>query len=189
MTAGAPTPGRRDACPTEPPRPARPTRAARRAAWWKGERGEWLVVAQLVVMALVFLGPRQLPGQPEWNAPWPAGRFTIGCLLLLAGSVVMLASILRLGTAVTPLPYPKEQAPLVQTGPYAIVRHPIYAGGLVASIGIALLVTGWLTWLYVAVLFLLIDVKSRHEERWLIERFPDYTAYRRRVRKLLPFIY
>ncbi len=42
---------------------------------------------------------------------------------------------------------------------------------------------------YVAALFVLLDVKSRREERWLVEKFPEYPAYQRRVRKLIPFVY
>jgi protein-S-isoprenylcysteine O-methyltransferase Ste14 len=38
-------------------------------------------------------------------------------------------------------------------------------------------------------LFVLLDVKSRHEERWLAAKFPAYSSYKRRVRKLIPFIY
>ena len=102
---------------------------------------------------------------------------------------VLSGRLLRLGAALTPLPYPKDGAALVQTGPFSLVRHPIYSGGLIASIGIALMVSGWLTLVYVAALFVLLDVKSRQEERWLSQKFPDYAAYQRRVRKLLPFIY
>ena len=49
--------------------------------------------------------------------------------------------------------------------------------------------SGWLTFVYVAALFVLLDVKSRREERWLVEKFPEYPAYQRRVRKLIPFVY
>ncbi len=77
----------------------------------------------------------------------------------------------------------------MKSGPFAIVRHPIYSGLILGSAGFALMVSGWLTWVYAGALFLVLDVKSRREERWLAERFPDYPAYQRRVRKLLPFIY
>jgi protein-S-isoprenylcysteine O-methyltransferase Ste14 len=38
-------------------------------------------------------------------------------------------------------------------------------------------------------LFLFLDLKSRREERWLCAKFPDYPAYQRRVRRLIPFVY
>ncbi|MFH2119369.1 MAG: methyltransferase, partial [Pseudomonadota bacterium] len=73
--------------------------------------------------------------------------------------------------------------------PFALVRHPIYSGGLLFSLGWALYVQGWLTLGYVAALFVFLDVKSRREERWLTEKFPTYTAYQQRVRRLVPFVY
>jgi protein-S-isoprenylcysteine O-methyltransferase Ste14 len=89
----------------------------------------------------------------------------------------------------TPLPYPKEGATLIQTGPYAVVRHPMYGGGLVLAFGWALLVHSWLTVGYVIVLFVFLDLKSRREESWLKEKFPAYGDYQQRVRKLIPFVY
>ncbi len=159
------------------------------APWWKGARGEWYVIVQAVVMLLVLVGPRALPGGPTWSLPYAPQRQMIGAILVAAGGAFFLAALLRLGSALTPLPYPKEGASLVQTGPFAFVRHPIYCGGLIASVGIALMVSGWLTFVYVAALFALLDVKSRQEERWLAQKFPDYVAYQRRVRKLIPFLY
>ena len=50
-------------------------------------------------------------------------------------------------------------------------------------------VHGWLTLGYVVVLFILLDLKSRREEEWLLLRFPGYAAYRSKVRKLIPFVY
>ena len=43
--------------------------------------------------------------------------------------------------------------------------------------------------MYAALLFLLFDAKARREEAWLVEKFPSYAEYRRRVRKLVPFVY
>ena len=152
-----------------------------RRVWWKGERGEWLVVGQVVLMTLVFLGPRTLSGgsaSPVFRSgvPWYAGA-----ALVAGGTALFLAGLIRLGPALTPLPLPKDEARLAQTGPFALVRHPMYSGGLAVAAGIALLTVGWLTWIYTAALFLLLDVKSRREERWLAEKFPEYRAYRRRV--------
>jgi protein-S-isoprenylcysteine O-methyltransferase Ste14 len=161
----------------------------RAPSWWKGERGEWYVLVQAVLMLLVFVGPRTLPGVPEFSPPFAPGRQAIGAVLLAVGGAFFLAGLFRLGSGLTPLPYPKDNAPLVQTGPFSLVRHPIYSGGLFACLGIALMVSGWLTYLYVAALFVLLDFKSRREERWLVQKFPGYPAYQRRVRKLVPFVY
>jgi protein-S-isoprenylcysteine O-methyltransferase Ste14 len=137
-------------------------------------------------MALVFFGPRTGGGLAAWRLPFAR---VVGGGLMLGGGTLLLAGAIWLGRALTPLPYPKPGAGLVETGPFALVRHPIYGGGLVLALGWALFVQGWLTLGYVAVLFAFLDVKSRREERWLAEKFPTYAAYQRRVRKLIPFVY
>jgi protein-S-isoprenylcysteine O-methyltransferase Ste14 len=140
-------------------------------------------------MALVFFGPRTLAGVAPW--PEPAARIArvAGAVLALCGGGLFLASVLRLGPALTPLPRPRPGAALVRTGPYRIVRHPIYAGGIAISYGWALLVGSWLTLAWASVLLVFLDVKSAREERWLADAYPGYDDYRRRVRKLIPFVY
>jgi protein-S-isoprenylcysteine O-methyltransferase Ste14 len=163
--------------------------AAGRKPWWKGSRGEWYVVVQVVLIVLVFLGPRSVGGLPSWPFPLPHAGPIAGAVLMAGGGILFLAGLVRLGRALTPLPYPKDEAALVQTGPFALVRHPMYGGGLLLALGWALWARSWLTLGYVAVLFVFLDVKSRREERWLPAKFPAYAAYQRRVRKLLPFVY
>ena len=157
--------------------------------WWKGARGEWLVVVQIALIGLLFLGPRTVFGQPAWPFPFPRACPVAGVVLMFMGAGLLLAGLVYLGNGLTPLPYPKAEGKLIQTGPYSLVRHPMYSGGLLLGAGWALYVQGWLTLGYVAVLFVFLDVKSRREERWLAERFPVYAAYQRRVRKLVPFVY
>ena len=57
------------------------------------------------------------------------------------------------------------------------------------SIGWALQTQGILTLGYAILLAAFLDVKASREERWLCAKFPDYESYRRRVRKLIPFVY
>ena len=157
--------------------------------WWKGTRGEWLVLIQAALMALVFFGPRAVNGWPAWPFPMPALSRYAGAALIAIGGALFIAGASALGTNLTPLPHPKRQATLVRTGAYAYVRHPIYSGGILVAFGWALLRQGWLTIGYAVVLLLFLDVKSRYEERRLEEKFAEYRDYRRRVRKLVPFVY
>ncbi len=108
---------------------------------------------------------------------------------MLTGGVLSLAGLMRLGRGLTALPFPKEGADLMEAGPFAVVRHPIYSGGLALALGWALSVQGWLTLAYAVALFVLLDAKSRWEERWLASKFPAYADYQRRVRRFIPFIY
>jgi protein-S-isoprenylcysteine O-methyltransferase Ste14 len=160
-----------------------------RPPWWKGSRGEWFVVAQGALFLLVLFGPRHWPGLVTVTAGVALAATVAGIVLLAGGAALALAALLNLGRNLTPLPYPKADGQFVERGAYRLVRHPIYAGGIAAAFGWALLVHGILTLGYAAVLLIFFDVKSRREERWLRAKYPEYESYRKRVRKLIPFVY
>ena len=157
--------------------------------WWRGARGEWYVVAQLVLIAGVILGPRTLPGLPLWPAALARISMAAGAALMVAGGCLLFAGVFRLGANLTSLPYPKAHASLVQSGPYGLVRHPIYAAVILLAYGWAFAVRGWLTLVYAAALLIFLDFKAAREEQWLTDKYPEYPDYQRRVRKLIPFIY
>jgi len=157
--------------------------------WWKGAHGEWYVVTQFALFALVVFGPRTFSGWPKWTSPYDHLGLIVGSVMLVMGGLLIVSGAFRLGSNITALPYPKEQAVLIETGPYRIVRHPMYSGGIFAAFGWAFLVHGWLTIGYALILFVFFDIKSRREERWLKEIFSGYTEYKKRVHKLIPFVY
>jgi protein-S-isoprenylcysteine O-methyltransferase Ste14 len=79
---------------------------------------------------------------------------------------------------------------VVDTGPYGIVRHPIYTGIILASVATATLRGTALSWLGATIMTLGWYVKARLEERFLRQELGDeaYAAYARRVPMLVPFI-
>jgi len=156
---------------------------------WRGKRGEWFVVAQGALFVLLAIGPRSAPGVAVWSETWKWPALTVGGLLMAAGGIFALYGAFSLGHNLTPLPRPKEEAQLVEDGAYRYVRHPIYCGILFMACGWGFIARSWLTLAYATIVFLFLDVKSRREERWLEEKFPTYPAYKKRVRKLIPFIY
>jgi protein-S-isoprenylcysteine O-methyltransferase Ste14 len=109
--------------------------------------------------------------------------------LLLAGALLMAGSAAKLGDRLTPLPRPARHAVLIESGVYRFVRHPMYSGVALAAFGWAFVCRGWLTLGYAFLLLVFLDIKARREEVWLSERFPGYAGYRRRVKKLVPFVY
>jgi protein-S-isoprenylcysteine O-methyltransferase Ste14 len=92
-----------------------------------------------------------------------------------------------LGAMWTPSPALKEAHELRSTGPYAIVRHPIYGGALTMLLGAAL-VAGRGRFLIVFVFALgSVAFRIRTEERLLVDAFGDeYQCYRQRVPQLIP---
>jgi protein-S-isoprenylcysteine O-methyltransferase Ste14 len=151
--------------------------------WARG--GAW-VFAQFPLTALALLAARVGPTIP--GVVLGPGRW-LGLGLFVAGGLLFLAGAFGLGSRLTPFPRPRPDARLVQTGAYSLARHPIYGGGVIALVGWALLNGGLLGLLAAAGMAIFFDAKAGVEERWMMQRFPDYAAYRRRVRKLIPFVY
>jgi protein-S-isoprenylcysteine O-methyltransferase Ste14 len=84
----------------------------------------------------------------------------------------------------------KEEHELIRSGPYALVRHPIYTGCLSALAGSALIGGEWRGALGVALIFASLAYKVRVEESWLAGHFGDaYARYRREVAALIPGVY
>ena len=126
---------------------------------------------------------------PAWPGPahWPLKIVGVG--LAFAGAVVLVASARALGSGFTPFPRPREAGHLVETGPYAVVRHPVYSGGILLFLGISLALSPWAL-IAVAALAVLWALKLRVEERFLLARYPAYADYRTRTRyRLIPFLY
>ena len=116
-----------------------------------------------------------LPGERAWSTPWWLAILAVAMILVAVALAV--AGALRLGTGLTASPLPSPAAQLRTTGPYACVRHPIYAALLFGGAGLVILggrparVAVWLA------LLALLWAKTVLEERKLSERFADYRAY------------
>jgi protein-S-isoprenylcysteine O-methyltransferase Ste14 len=83
----------------------------------------------------------------------------------------------------------KEEPELVTSGPYHLVRHPIYSGILFASVGTAVALS-WLWLIAVALAGIYFLYSATVEERYLTEQFPDtYPAYKRSTKMLVPFVF
>ncbi len=158
-------------------------------SWLKGPRGEWYLVVQAVLFLLLVFGPRTCRCLPSWESPYTWIGALAGGALFLAGTLLAVTGAVNLGKNLTPLPAPKTNATLIVTGTYRFVRHPIYSGITHMAFGWGLWLNSWLTIGYALVLFAFFDIKSRREERLLEAKFPQYADYRKKVRKLIPFVY
>jgi protein-S-isoprenylcysteine O-methyltransferase Ste14 len=125
---------------------------------------------------------------PAWAGGIRVATFIGGALLIAAGLVLAVRGIRDLRDALTPLPYPRADADLVETGVYARVRHPIYGGLVVAAAGWGLLTASPAALAGAVLLLGFFELKSRREEAWLEDRFAGYAAYRARTRRLIPWI-
>jgi protein-S-isoprenylcysteine O-methyltransferase Ste14 len=125
---------------------------------------------------------------PDWSGlPRLAG--IVGGIALTGGGLVLtVRGVVDLGGAMTPLPRPRDDAHLVDTGAYALVRHPVYGGLILMAFGWALLRASVMAIALAALLAVFFRLKSEREERWLETRYPGYAAYRTTTRRFIPWI-
>ena len=130
---------------------------------------------------LPILGDRFLP-----LIVWP---FWAGVALTAGGLLFTVWARIKIGRNWSGIVTIKEGHELITSGPYAIVRHPIYTGLLLAFIGSALARAEWRGILAVVIALWALWRKLRFEERWLREQFGEsYQAYSQRVAALVPFL-
>jgi protein-S-isoprenylcysteine O-methyltransferase Ste14 len=83
-----------------------------------------------------------------------------------------------------------EGQKVISTGPYALVRHPMYAGALVMLIGVPLALGSWWGLFMLALITPVLIWRLLDEERFLSKNLPGYTEYRQKVRyRLVPSIW
>ena len=149
----------------------------------RATKDPWVLGQLLLLVAIGLCAPRI----PHWlpiATPGPTYLRLWGTFVLLCGAAIALWGTRTLGRSLTPGTEPLAGAPLVTAGPYGYVRHPIYLGLVLLCTGYTLLwnnviialAVGMVVWLY-------FEGKARAEERWLVERYPDYEEYMRRVRR------
>jgi protein-S-isoprenylcysteine O-methyltransferase Ste14 len=132
-------------------------------------------------LPITFLETRFLP-LAQWRV-WGA----IGVAVNLAGLLFAVWARLHLGRNWSGTITLKQDHELVTSGPYAVVRHPIYTGLLLGFSGVAIARGEWRCILGVVIMALAFWRKLRIEERWMLEQFGDaYRSYRQRVAALIP---
>jgi len=151
-----------------------------------GRRGGGWVVLQVVL--LVVIAGTGLAG-PLWGGPARAVGAVAGLALIAAGLGLLIAGILGLRRQLTAYPRPVPGGRLIEDGAFGLVRHPMYGGGVLASIGYGLAMASPLTLAGAVVLGIFADLKSRREEAWLVDEFAGYAAYQRRTHRLIPWLY
>lgn len=141
-----------------------------------------LLGAQLAAVAGVFW-----PGEPQWRLP---RAVVVGAAAsLVGGNVLAGAGAFGLGRSLRPLPHPPSGANLRTDGAYGVVRHPIYAGLLVACTAVAVLRARPEPLAALGVLAAVLHLKAGYEERLLRVQFgAAYDEYAQRVPRMVPRI-
>ena len=157
---------------------------------WKGTRGEYWVLAQgLILLGFAVLPPWYPAAWESWPLAVTYVRWAIALGFAVMAVTLLGKGLLDLGHNLTPLPYPREDSSLVQTGVYGWVRHCLYSGLIFGTAAYSLWTLSLPHCIATGVLFIVLDLKARKEEAWLCDRFPEYADYRQRVSKFIPWLY
>lgn len=163
---------------------------AKRTLVGASRRQEWRLFLLIAAAIGVYAFRNRLAGQLG-AALWPhsvAVGLVADCVAF-AGLVMLLWARTVLAGNWSSAPVIKENHEIVERGPYALIRHPIY-GGVLLMILSAAINTGRLAWFLVFLLCLFgLYFKARREEELLAQHFPEqYAAYRARVKALIPYV-
>ena len=147
---------------------------------------ELRIRAVIVVMVIVLIRLGAFRGHGINTDAWRAG---LGLVLFAAGLGFAIWAHVHIGRNWGSPMTQRDDPELVTSGPYQLVRHPIYSGILVAGFGTAMALS-WQWLIAVALAGVYFLYSATVEERYLSEQLPDtYPEYKRSTKMLLPFIF
>jgi protein-S-isoprenylcysteine O-methyltransferase Ste14 len=152
------------------------------------------VPAQKIIASLFILGFIGMFLFPTFDhrfgwSPVPAYVSIIGNALIVL-SFVMFFFVMKANSYAASTIQVEEGQPVISTGPYAYVRHPMYAGALVLLAGVPLALDSWWGLLLILLFMPVLIWRLIDEENFLHKNLPGYTAYTQKVRyRLLPYVW
>ena len=113
----------------------------------------------------------------------------LGLAITVLGLILTLSARISLGTNWSGAVTFKENHKLIEKGPYAFVRHPIYSGILLMGLGTIIFVGNFIGVIGLVLLFISLFIKLKQEEKLMIEHFKkEYIDYKKRTKALIPYL-
>jgi protein-S-isoprenylcysteine O-methyltransferase Ste14 len=152
------------------------------------ERSQKLIqsVAQFAFIAMFILPG--LDRRFEWST-MPAVVNLLGDVLVALG-LLFVFFVFKENSFTSAVIEVKAEQKIISTGPYALVRHPMYIGALVMLLGVPLALGSWWGLLTIIPMVLVITTRLLDEEKFLLKNLAGYAEYQNKVKyRLLPFIW
>ena len=146
----------------------------------------------LIAVALLIITPKYVPLPWLYHQLWPTGLlpFWLGAAITIAGLLFAVWARQYLGRNWSSSVTIKQGHELITTGPYAVVRHPIYTGILTGFFGMAIAMSQVRGFIVPALFFLAFWLKFRREEQFMRSQFGEvYTTYAHHTSALVPYLF
>jgi protein-S-isoprenylcysteine O-methyltransferase Ste14 len=147
--------------------------------------------ALIFVIAISLLSIPRIPLRWLYVQLWPSGYwpFWLGAAVTVAGLLFAVWAREHLGRNWSRSVTIKEGHELITTGPYAVVRHPIYTGILAGFLGMAIAISQVRGFIVVVLIFAVFWFKLSMEEEFMRSQFGEtYAAYARQTAALVPYL-
>lgn len=145
----------------------------------------WMVIPASILSAVAASYLTKVPVSDEvWI-------YYVGTACIWIGIIVRFVIIRSLGKYFTVDVTIREDHRIKKEGFYRYIRHPSYAFSLLTSLGLGLYLNNWLSLILAfSIPFIAFSYRITVEEKTLIEQFgEEYLEYRRKTKKLIPFVY
>ena len=146
----------------------------------------------IFLIVIVLLSTTRIPLPWLYLQLWPAGLwpFWLGAAVTIVGLLFAVWARGYLGSNWSRSVTIKQDHELITTGPYAVVRHPIYTGILTGFLGMAIAISQVRGLIVFVLIFLALWLKLRMEEQWMRSQFGEtYATYARRTAALVPYLF
>jgi len=148
-----------------------------------------IVLPVALVLFYIWLVVMALDGGRFGWSRVPIWLQALGAVLMIS-TMVICARVFRENSFAAPVVKIQADQTVISTGPYAIVRHPMYAGALPLFVGGPLVMNSWWGLAFLPLAVLGFAARIRIEERTLRGEFEGYAAYAARVGyRLLPLVW
>jgi protein-S-isoprenylcysteine O-methyltransferase Ste14 len=143
------------------------------------------------VIAIFLLSTTRIPLRWLYRELWTAGfwPFWLGAAVTVASLLFAVWARVYLGGNWSSEVTIKQDHELITTGPYAVVRHPIYTGILGGLLGTAIALSEVRGFISFALIFVVLWLKLRMEEQWMRSQFGEtYATYAQQTSALVPYL-